>query len=76
MYFGSQEYLDRTLEFGYNLSKALNPLADEVTHFTFADNLVRQAKKRQDRFYGRTSKYMPHQGAKEIARRKAKMEGI
>ena len=69
MYFGSQGYVDRVWEDGFILARRQRPDASQVTWFHMAEQFAKKAEKKQKDFYQGQSKYQPHQGKQEMARR-------
>jgi hypothetical protein len=74
MYYGSEEYVDAVFEQGFQYAKQLRPDASMVTWFHMAEQFAKKAEKKQKAFYQGTSKYQPHQGKKEMARRMKQMK--
>ena len=69
MYYGSQLYIDFAWESGFRYAQITRPDASQITWYHMAEAIAQKAEKKQKAFYQGTSKYQPHQGKKEKARR-------
>lgn len=69
MKINDPQYIENVFEFGYFYSMKNFPEKKEVSHYQFAEQCALKAENRARKFYQGTSKYTPHQGHKETARR-------